>query len=147
MEQFYRTCGGKSPNQSTRASPDTLAKNPVDVEFNIYDQGSLQSYLSDLVGELINETPARRDIHNLTLRFSSPHRAAPAQILERLASFMKLAGETLGAELAAVRAGQPSVGSPRDPPPQAHPASASPQPGNKPSPAGLHAVFSAVPRV
>lgn len=144
MEQFYRTSGGKSPNQGMRASANTHAKNPVDVEFNIYDQGSLQSYLSDLVGELINETPARRDIHNLTLRFSSPRRAAPAQILERLASFMKLAGETLGAELAAVRAGQPSAGSPRrtpNPRPQASPAAA------KPSPAGLHMVFSAIPRM
>lgn len=103
--------------------------------------------MSDLVGELTAEAPAQRDIHNLTLRFSSPSRAAPAEILERLASFMKLAGEALGAELGAAREGGQIVRSPRgtrDPSPQAGPAS--PPPSNKPSPAGLHAVFSTVPR-
>lgn len=133
-----------------RASPNILSKSPADVEFNIYDQDSLQGYLSGLVDELINETSSQLDIHNLTLRFSSPGTAAPAQVLEQLAGFMKLAGETLEAELAAVRTAGPSVGyprRPRDSSSKARSAAVSPPPGNKPKPAGLHTVFSTVPRM
>lgn len=119
-------------------------KNDADVEFNIHDEGSLQAYLSNLVGEVISETPTQRDIHNLTLRFSSPGSAAPAHVLERLASFMKLAGETLQAELEAVRAGQGVR--PAGPGVEAPPTAATPLARNTPKPTDLLTVFSTVPR-
>lgn len=139
-----------------RASPNTLPKNHTDVEFDIDDRDSLRGHMSDLVGELTSETPTQRDIHNLTLLFSSPRSASPAQILQRLADFMKLAGEALQAELSQVRDRQPvrtespGVGpahGPRDPRPQASPAPASPPPFNRPSKSGLHTVFSTVTRI